>query len=131
MDYHHQALKCFEHLNHVNFNYILIVFQLYFLAPGGPPIKIIAQRIPPDIIALSWLEPEQPNGRILSYQIYIRENIYSQQYQQQIERVTLALPPTLIRLLVEPNEKSKLFAYNITKLGKIIKLIFFFLIFYI
>uniref|UniRef100_A0A915DDL1 protein-tyrosine-phosphatase n=1 Tax=Ditylenchus dipsaci TaxID=166011 RepID=A0A915DDL1_9BILA len=73
-------------------------------APEGPPEHIVVKPLSATTITVSWRQPSTPNGPILSYQIYYKEHKSQKQH------------PTLIRLLVEPGELSKTFAYNLTKL---------------
>ncbi|KAI1726300.1 fibronectin type III domain-containing protein [Ditylenchus destructor] len=73
-------------------------------APDGPPESITVRAISSDTVSISWGEPATPNGAIISYQIYHKEHKSQRQH------------PTLVRLLVEPGELSKTFAYNVTKL---------------
>lgn len=67
---------------------------------------IIGKPLSSSEISISWQEPKFPNGRIQSYQIYVKEAVLQQKTS------------TLIRLLVKPGETSKLFAHNITQLSK-------------
>ncbi|KAI1732781.1 protein-tyrosine phosphatase domain-containing protein [Ditylenchus destructor] len=73
-------------------------------APDGPPESITVRALSSDTVSISWREPATPNGAIISYQIYYKEHKSQRQH------------PTLVRLLVEPGELSKTFAYNVTKL---------------
>uniref|UniRef100_A0AC35FAG7 Fibronectin type-III domain-containing protein n=1 Tax=Panagrolaimus sp. PS1159 TaxID=55785 RepID=A0AC35FAG7_9BILA len=72
-------------------------------SPEGPPEMIQIRPIKSDAVMVSWHEPLIPNGIITTYMIYYRE-IKSQR------------PYTTVRLLVKPDEPSKSFSYNVTKL---------------
>lgn len=100
-------LQLLEPKKEANIFFVLYIF--FYLAPGSPPQVIVAKPLSSSKILVSWQEPKFPNGLILSYQLYVKEFNSTQQQR----------PPTLIRLLVEKGETSKLFAYNITHLRMI------------